>query len=241
VAGSAQLRLGQTEVLVAVRAEVESPAAGAPDLGRLEVCVEAHRVQPGAAADAAALAQQAELEACLGAALRARGALDWGALCVLPGARVWLLALDCLVLSDDGAVLDALSLAAKAALADVTLPELRAAEAAAGEAAADFELAPGAVRLDVSAVPLVLTAHRFGARWLLDADAAEARAAEAALWVAVGPRGDVGASGCAPGSAALPPQALFELLAAARTHGVALQQRLATHLLGAGSLAVRPA
>jgi exosome complex component RRP42 len=222
-----------------VRAEVDSPGQF-PDEGRLEVCVELHRAQPGVSADAAALAQQSELEASLGAALRGQSVLDWRALGILRGQRCWLLGVDCLVLSDDGSVLDALSLAAKAALADVTLPELRLVAGVAGEAAADFELASGDSRLDVSAVPILVTVHRFGSRWLLDASAAEARAADSALWVAVGPLGDVGASGCVPGSAALSPQALIESLAAAGAAGVALQRTLASHLAKAPSLAVRP-
>ena len=91
-----------------------------------------------------------------------------------------------------------------------------------------------------SALPLLLTVHRFGAAALLDADAAEALCADGALWAAVAADGQLGASGCLPGGDALAPQALMQLLAAAGQAGVAQNRALEAHLKGAASLALRP-
>ena len=229
-----------------VRAEVDSPAAGSPREGRLEVSVDVLPLELHRAADTAAAALQDELEAALSALLRGRSVLDWTSLCILPGHRCWVLGLDCVVISDDGGLLDALSLAAKAALADVTLPELcvlAAAPAAPGEAAGqgDFELGDATLRLNVAGVPLAVTVSRFGGSCLVDACAVEAQHADAALWVAVGPQGGVNASGAATGSGQLAPEAVEEMSSCAREAAAALHRELGVLIKGASSLSLRPA
>jgi len=242
LAGSAQLRLGGTEVLVGVRAEIDSPAAERPGEGRLEVCVELLDVGGDRRARGAAEELEASLAASLQSSLRARLSLDWAALCVLPGQRCWLLGLDCLVLADDGALLDALSLCAKAALHDVTLPVLEAAPPPpSGEpASADFELGSALQRLDCSRVPLCLTVHRAGPHCLLDCDGAEARAADAALWLAVRPCGALCGGGVCTGSGALAPQAVAQMTGVGREAGAALQRALAAFLKTASSQSLLP-
>ena len=61
-------------------------------------------------------------------------ALDWPALAVVPGRSAWTLAIEALVVSSDGSVLDALSIAAKAALADTQLPQARVGRSSASRA-----------------------------------------------------------------------------------------------------------
>lgn len=74
---------------------------------------------------------------------------------------------------------------------------------------------------------------------MLDACAAEAAHADAQLWVAVTPSGDVAGSGTA-GGGALPPGAATQMLATARQAGQAIHRALQTHLAAARSLAVKP-
>jgi exosome complex RNA-binding protein Rrp42 (RNase PH superfamily) len=74
---------------------------------------------------------EAELSAALTASFASPsggggGALDWASLSVLPGRSAWALQLEALVTAADGAVLEALSIAAKAALADTALAQARA-------------------------------------------------------------------------------------------------------------------
>lgn len=68
-----------------------------------------------------------------------RGTMDLTALCVLGGKTVWQLYVDCLVLNDGGAVLAALSAAARAALAVTRLPKVRAALGPAAARGAPLE------------------------------------------------------------------------------------------------------
>lgn len=55
------------------------------------------------------------------------GALDLPSLCVIPGKACWLVYVDALLLNDGGNVLDALSVATRAALALTRVPKVRAA------------------------------------------------------------------------------------------------------------------
>lgn len=52
------------------------------------------------------------------------GSLDLKALCVLPGKTCWVVYVDALLLNDGGNVLDALSIAARAALALTRIPKV---------------------------------------------------------------------------------------------------------------------
>ena len=210
---------------------------------------------------------EADLGAALAAAYRAPGggggsALDWAALALGSGGA-FALSLEALVLTDDGSVLDALALAAKAALAHATLPQARPRAwlcpafplerssircfppaphrcnahacvlvlcpqltAAAGEGeGAEWAVGDGVLRLDVAAVPLVVTVSRLGRRCVLDASAAEEAHCGAAQWAAVTARGDVSAAGSRRGGA-LPAGAAIDMLAAARKAGVALHVAL---------------
>jgi len=162
---------------VAVRCEVEAPPEGRPSEGRLTVTVELpeggamdrHSADQAEAHLAAALASsfatpRVAQGCCRGEAVGG-DALDWAALGILPARRAWRLGCDCLVLSDDGALLDALSLALKAALADCTLPELEivgggGAGAGEGQTDCDFELGHALRRLDTSRVPIIVTVSR---------------------------------------------------------------------------------
>jgi len=162
---------------VAVRCEVEAPPEGRPSEGRLTVTVELpeggamdrHSADQAEAHLAAALASSFATPRvaqgyCRGEAVGG-DALDWAALGILPARRAWRLGCDCLVLSDDGALLDALSLALKAALADCTLPELEivgggGAGAGEGQTDCDFELGHALRRLDTSRVPIIVTVSR---------------------------------------------------------------------------------
>ena len=143
--GSARLRLGATDVMVAVKADIASAAARIPTTvdcsvrwssrdtrtprtraeARESLGVERRQVAraesarrvgglrvlppPPAASSASAPPR---------APRRAGAALDMSQLCIQRGKTCWLLQCDALVLNADGSVLDALSVAARAALAD---------------------------------------------------------------------------------------------------------------------------
>lgn len=114
--GSCHVRIGKTDLLVGVKLQVDEPADGAPDEGRIEF-----------AADCSANASPA---------FEGRGgeeiandvvsiltnsfapAIDLKSLCLIPGKSVWLLSVDILILefSSKANLIDASGIGVKAAL-----------------------------------------------------------------------------------------------------------------------------
>ena len=154
--GSARLRLGNTDVMVAVKADIGAPPAGYPTHGRLSCAVElsasagpAYEGRGGekagaelsralergllgasavgaASLSAAASGEKLNGSSRVGSAHGAGAALDMSKLGIQKGKTCWVLRCDCLVLSADGSALDALSVAIKAALADCRIPKVTA-------------------------------------------------------------------------------------------------------------------
>lgn len=220
-AGSARLHLGATDVIVGVKVEVGPPAPSAPDQGRLQVSVEfspcASPEYQGKSGETSGETIAAAIEASLrpsggskgtkpgpgpGSAKGAGAAsststssvasgLDLRQLCILAGKTVWWLSVDALVLNDDGNVLTAISAATLAALRDTRVPKVEVVTDG-GEEEIELDDSPGAAwRLDVGAVPLVLSVSQVGSRCVVDLTAAEERCCSSAAHVAVNAKGKV--------------------------------------------------
>lgn len=92
---------------------------------------------------------------------RAGAALDLERLCIIPGKAAWALSIDCVVFAGGGGLVDALSVAVRAALADAQIPAVRVDEGIEDATAADIEVDhDAALRLDVSNLPVVVTASQ---------------------------------------------------------------------------------
>ena len=127
-------------------------------------------------------------------------------------ALAWRVAVDVVVLADDGSALEAASIAVRAAVASAELP---ATEAVAGEdAATAFALAPATaapLTLDVAKLPVVVAVHVLGGAFAADATADER--VDATLSVAVAEDGTLGATDVLFGT--FPPGDLAAAIAAA--------------------------
>lgn len=84
--------------------------------------------------------------------------LDLRSLSIVSGKTCWMLFIDCLVLNDDGSVLDALSLAARAALAVTRLPKVDVSMGEEGDVP-EVEVSDdrGSTPLNISGVPVMVT------------------------------------------------------------------------------------
>ena len=131
--GSARLRLGPTDVLVGVVAELAEPDADTPQCGRILVSVDCacassrmpdYGAADGALAWLAAALQPLYSAASIPAALEALG--------VVRGKQCWQLRVHAQLLRCDGCPLDALALAIWAALRSTRIPRLAAAASPAG-------------------------------------------------------------------------------------------------------------
>lgn len=112
----------------------------------------------------------------------------------MSGKTCWVLYVDALLLNMDGAVLDAISIAVKAALADTRVPrvELVQTEDPADEPEYEVDDDPErATRLDVGHVPVTLGVCQLGTACVLDPNAVEEACAGAEVEVAVDVHGAV--------------------------------------------------
>ena len=216
--GSSRLRLGNTDVMVAVKADIGTPPGGDPTHGRLSCSVELsasadpeyegrggdslsnelskalERTLLGASAGgAASLSHVAAGERGGGGTARhsqhgAGAALDMAALGIQKGKVCWVLQCDCLVLSNDGGVLDALSIAVKAALADCKIPKVTSVAGPNPDDPQELELDDDpeeCSRLDVTGVPLIVTLYKIGTKNIIDASADEVECSASGIAVAV--------------------------------------------------------
>jgi len=199
--GSARVRLGGTDVIVAVKAEIGSPHADRPDMGSIQFSVECSPLASPSFHGRGGEQLGSEISRALERAFYVpkhatcvASGFDLGLLKIVSGKTCWILYVDGLVLDLDGAALDAVSIAVKCALYDAQIPsvELVQGEGDGGEPELEVNDDPEAcVRLDTSRVPLYVTVCKLGKAACIDPTTMEEESASSALQVAVDSAGNV--------------------------------------------------
>jgi exosome complex component RRP42 len=123
-AGSTSVRIGKSHVMAGVSMELGTPYPDSPNEGVLMVGVELSPIankkfetgQPGF--DAIELARVTDR------GIREGRAINNAELCVTKGEKVWIVSVDITVLTADGNLLDACSMAAISAIKNVKLPKV---------------------------------------------------------------------------------------------------------------------
>jgi len=168
--GSAQVKLGNTTVLVGIKMELGTPYPDCPDKGTITTGSELlPMASPGFDAGAPSPVS-IELARVVDRGIRESECIDLKGLCVEAGKKVWTVYIDIHVLDFDGNLIDAAGLAAIAALRNTTV---RASKAGLGE---DFQL-------PVKGIPVPVTFVKVGGSLLVDPNLDEERVAEARLTV----------------------------------------------------------
>ncbi|GAB4822267.1 hypothetical protein N2152v2_009313 [Parachlorella kessleri] len=242
--GSARLRLGNTDVIVGVKVEIGSPDPDMLDCGRLAFSVECSPVASSAFQGRGGEELGAELTRSLERALYPGptgrgGGVDLSQLSIVAGKTCWVLYVDALVLNIDGNVLDALSLAAKAALADTRIPKVEVTPGEDPTDEPDYEVDddPAACsRLNVQSVPVIVTVSQIGRSCAVDPTAAEELCSSAALQARVCSRVAVDSSGRVCGltkrrQQALDPAILLDMVDIAQRLGPRLHKALDAFVL----------
>ncbi len=207
-----------TRCVCAVRADVTTPSREAPDEGRVVVRVDASAIggeggrgrtgrHAREAAENLSLRYARMLESVLlGREARARdgyeeedgedgvpsasgsGGLDLKALCVRPGKACWTLAVDVTCACDRGSMLDALSVAVRAALADAKIPKVTIAGVGSDGEGGELEIDDDpdeCSRVDMSRCGVVVTTTKIGRHGVIDATDEEEECGEASMSVGV--------------------------------------------------------
>ena len=114
--------------------------------------------------------------------------MDLKALCVRPGKACWTLAVDVTCACDRGSMLDALSVAVRAALADAKIPKVTIAGVGSDGEGGELEIDDDpdeCSRVDVSRCGVVVTTTKIGRHGVIDATDEEEECGEASMSVGV--------------------------------------------------------
>uniref|UniRef100_S4RYT0 Exosome component 7 n=1 Tax=Petromyzon marinus TaxID=7757 RepID=S4RYT0_PETMA len=227
--GSARLRLGQTDVLVGVKAELGSPRLDCPDEGYLEFFVDCTTSSANATPEFEGRGGEdlsLEISSALQRSFAHAGCLDLRSLCILPRQQCWVLYVDVLLLEYGGNVFDAASIAVKAALFNTRIPTVHVSEDEEGVREIELSDDPyDCVRLEVARVPCIVTLSKIGQRHVVDASLEETCCCRASLMVSVTAAGAItGLRKAGPGS--LHPDSVCHMIETGKRVGVSLHKAL---------------
>lgn len=218
--GSARLRLANTDILVGVKTEIDTPFPERPREGKLEFFVDCSANATPAFEGRGGEELGTEISNSLAAAYQSPQAFDLAALCILPGQQCWKLYVDILILECGGNLFDAVSLAVKAALYNTRVPKVKAASIDGGTV--DLQLSDDpfdCFRLDVTAAPCLVTLCKIGDQCVVDPTLEEETCSNASVVVAVTENGLI-TSVLKTGVGSFHPQTLVETLKVGQAIGL---------------------
>ncbi|KAI5723373.1 hypothetical protein M8J76_005213 [Diaphorina citri] len=182
--GSARLRLANSDILVGVKTEIDTPHPDSPNHGKIEFFVDcsanATPVFEGRGGEDLAT----EISNSLSKAYYSSFPLD--KLSIVPRQMCWKLYVDILILELGGNLFDATSLAVKAALDCTRIP--RVTTAAVDGKNIDLQLSDDphdCWTLDISHIPCLVTMCKIGDHYLVDPTQEEEACSNASLILAI--------------------------------------------------------
>nr|CAD1837792.1 unnamed protein product [Ananas comosus var. bracteatus] len=219
--GSARVRLGATDVIASIKAELGKPSILRPDKGKVSIFVDcsptAAPMFEGRGGEELSNDLSVALQRCLlGGTSGAGAGIDLSSLIIVDGKVCWDLYIDGLVISSDGNLLDALAAAIKVALSNTGIPKVSVLGASSDEQpdvdVSDEEF----LQFDTSGVPVIVTLTKVGRHYIVDATSEEESQMSSAISVSVNRRGQI----CGltkRGGAGLDPSVVLDMISAANS------------------------
>ncbi|XP_019190996.1 PREDICTED: exosome complex component RRP42 [Ipomoea nil] len=195
--GSARVKMGATDVIASVKAELGKPSPSYPDKGRVSIYVDcsstAEPTFEGRGGDELSAELSTALQRCLlGGRSGAGAAIDLSSLSVVQGKVCWDLYIDGLVVSADGNILDALGAAIKAALSNTCIPRVQVSADASSNEQPEVDVSDEEfVQFDTSSVPVIVTLTKVGRHCIVDATSEEESQMSSAVSISVNREGHV--------------------------------------------------
>jgi len=188
VNGSALVKVGETKLLVGVKAELTAPLPACPNKGWIEISIEstphANPEFEGRGGDD----YSSDISQLLMQAYNNEKLFDLKSLCVIPGQQVWVLYVDILVLGYGGNLIDVASIATKAALHDTKIQSVTVKMDENNEPELEISDDPyDVVPLNVTDLPCFITLFRVGSEFIVDATLEEESCSKANLVLAMSP------------------------------------------------------
>ena len=123
--GSCRVKIGDTDVIAGIKAEIGVPYPDSPAEGSISVNSEFlifanERFEPGRPSD-----ESIELSRVVDRAIRESKAMDFTKLCIEKGEKMWMIGIDIDIMNADGNLIDAACLAATTALTIAKMPEMK--------------------------------------------------------------------------------------------------------------------
>lgn len=122
--GSARVKLGKTEVIVGVKMNMGEPYSDSPDKGNLSVSTDLLPLASPRFEMGPPDFEAVELPRLVDRAIRESGMIELNKLVIKEGEKVWTVMVDIYPLNDDGALIDAATIGAIAALKQAKMPVL---------------------------------------------------------------------------------------------------------------------
>ncbi|ETN62123.1 exosome complex exonuclease rrp42 [Anopheles darlingi] len=184
--GSARLRLANTDILVGVKAEIDTPHPDRPNEGKIDFFIDcsANAAPEFEGRGGEQLAE--EISNTLAKAYESQHGFDLSSLCILANHQCWKLYVDVLVLECGGNLFDAISLAVKGALYNTRVPRVSTAMLDGGSMDLILTDDPfDCERLKVDTVPLLVTVCKIGEQCVVDPSAEEEECSAVSVVVGV--------------------------------------------------------
>ncbi|XP_042946204.1 exosome complex component RRP42 isoform X1 [Carya illinoinensis] len=219
--GSARVRMGATDVISSVKAELGKPSSLQPDKGKVSIYVDcsptAAPMFEGRGGDELSTDLSVALQCCLlGGKSGAGAGIDLSSLIVVEGKMCWGLYIDCLVISSDGNLLDALGAAIKAALSNTGIPRVLVAAGASGDEQPEVDISDEEfLQFDTSDIPVIVTLTKVGRHYIVDATSEEESQMSSAVSISVNRKGHI----CGltkRGGAGLDPSIILDMISVAK-------------------------
>ncbi|KAG2464879.1 EXOS7 protein, partial [Polypterus senegalus] len=210
--GSARVKLGHTDILVGIKAEIGRPKLDRPDKGCLEFFVDCSANATPEFEGRGGEELGTEIANALYRVYDNERSVDLKSLCITPMEHCWILYIDVLLLQCDGNLFDAISLAIKAALFSTKIPKVQMMEDEEGTTEIELSDDPfDCVRLNTENVPCIVTLCKIGQRHVVDATLQEKACSVASLLVSVTSKGTIT---CVRkiGGGSLDPESIYEMI-----------------------------
>ncbi|XP_005999056.1 exosome complex component RRP42 [Latimeria chalumnae] len=224
--GSARVKLGHTDILVGVKAEMGIPKLERPGEGYLEFFVDCSANATPEFEGRGGEELGTEIANTFYRVFDNGSSIDLKSLCISPREHCWILYVDVLLLECGGNLFDAISIAIKAALFNTRIPIVRVLEEEEGSKEIELSDDPyDCIRLNVENVPCVVTLSKVGHRHVVDATPQEEACSRASLLISVTSKGTMTCFRKL-GGGSLDPESIFEMIETGKRVGKALHTSL---------------
>ncbi len=163
--GSAMVMLGNTKVIVGVKASLAEPFRDLPNMGIFVIYAELTPIASPFFELGPPTDYSIELARVVDRAIRSAEMIDLEKLAIIPGKKVWMLNIDVYPIDDDGNLIDATAIGVVAALLSTELPKTEIVDEEKGEIEIIKE---EKTPLPIRDIPVVMTFSKIGERLILD-------------------------------------------------------------------------